>query len=73
MDLLGPPKMQAFPLFCHRCGEAIRIIAFVTLGIPFSVLSNVSVIPSNPRRLPPPPIHPPGGGTPLSAKSLTVP
>ncbi len=28
--LLGAPRMQVFALLCPRCGEPIRIIAFVT-------------------------------------------
>ena len=27
---LARPWMQVFPLFCFRCGEPMRIIAFVT-------------------------------------------
>ena len=29
MGLLGAPRMQVFPLVCFRCGEPMRIIAFV--------------------------------------------
>ncbi len=30
MGLLGAPRMQVFPLLCPRCGQPMRIIAFVT-------------------------------------------
>jgi hypothetical protein len=30
MGLLGAPRMQTFPLRCPRCGEPMRLIAFVT-------------------------------------------
>jgi hypothetical protein len=30
LGLLGAPRMQVFPLSCPRCGEPMRIIAFVT-------------------------------------------
>jgi len=67
MGLLGAPRMQAFPLSCPRCGEPIRIIAFVTEGDPISVPSNLSVT------LQAPPIASPGstplGGGRRSARS----
>ena len=73
MGLLGAPRMQVFPLFCPRCGEPMRIIAFVTEVDSIQRILEPLGEPSNPRRLPLPEVHPTGRRTPISAKSLRMP
>jgi hypothetical protein len=72
MGLLGAPRTQVFPLSYPRCCEPVRIIAFVTEveSIPLSL--NLSVDPSNPRRLPLHEVHPSGRRTPIQREVADV-
>ena len=38
MRLRGAPRMQVFPLRCPRCGEPMRVIAFVTDSGPITYI-----------------------------------
>ncbi|MGH8572379.1 MAG: hypothetical protein ACREX8_07375, partial [Gammaproteobacteria bacterium] len=58
---------EAFPLFCPRCGEPMRIIPFVTeVQSTQRILEHLSE-PSNPRRLPMPESFHPSGRTGTAA------
>ena len=69
MGLLGVPRMQVFSLLCPRCGEPMRIIAFVKdVGSIQRILASLGEPTQPPGSPPPPAVRPMGRRTSIRAK-----
>jgi len=73
MGLLGAPRMQVFPLSCPRCGEPMRIIAFVTEVDPIQPILEPLGEPLQRPLIVSARGHPTEKRTPISAESPTLP